>query len=152
MTALNRADELTRYIAVLADLFEVAQQSSGIAVNLSKQECRVINVVGQAQPLIMREIAERSKLSITNTTGIVEKLVRKKYLRRERSDEDRRIIRIHLTLGGQKVYEMEVANYRKVSQEILNPLDEQEQRAMLQMMRKATRHITEQNAKLIKEM
>jgi DNA-binding MarR family transcriptional regulator len=138
---VSKADELMSYIAILVDLFEVAQQSSGEALNLNKQECRVINVVGQHQPLIMREIAEYAKLSVTNTTGIVEKLVNKKYLCRERSENDRRIIKIHLTSQGEKLYAMELDNYRKVSSVILNALDENEQQEMLQMMRKATNHL-----------
>lgn len=146
---VGKADELTKYIAIFADLFEVAQQSSGETVNLNKQECRVINVVGQFQPLMMREISERSKLSITNTTGIVDKLVKRKYLYRDRSDEDRRIVKICLTLEGEKIYEMEVENYRKVSRAILNALNEQEQQEMLRMMQKAAAHINQQKASLL---
>lgn len=146
---MDKADELTGYIAVLADLFEVAQQHSGEAVNLSKQECRVINVVGQFQPLMMREIAERSKLSVTNTTGIVDKLVKRKYLYRDRSDEDRRIVKIGLTPKGKKIYEMETENYRKVSRAILSALDEKEQQEMLRMMQKAAAYLNQQKSNLL---
>lgn len=146
---MNKADELTRYIAILADVFEVAQQSSGEAVNLNKQECRVINVVGQFQPLMMREISERSKLGVTNTTGIVDKLVKRKYLCRDRSDEDRRIVKICLTPEGEEIYQKEIENYRKVSQAILSALDEKEQQAMLRMMRKAAIHLNQQRNNLL---
>ncbi|MBD3887348.1 winged helix-turn-helix transcriptional regulator [Phormidium tenue FACHB-886] len=149
---MSKADELTKYIAVLADLFEVAQESSGEAVNLNKQECRVINVVGQFQPLMMREIAERAKLSITNTTGIVDKLVKRKCLRRDRSDEDRRIVRIRLTSEGEEIYAMEVENYRKVSRAILDGLDESEQQEMLRMMRQVAVHLNQQKAELLKNL
>ncbi|MBW4662496.1 MAG: MarR family winged helix-turn-helix transcriptional regulator [Drouetiella hepatica Uher 2000/2452] len=149
---MSKADELTKYIAVLADLFEVAQESSGEAVNLNKQECRVINVVGQFQPLMMREIAERAKLSITNTTGIVDKLVNRACLRRDRSDEDRRIVRICLTPEGEEIYAMEIENYRKVSRAILNGLDEPEQQEMLRMMRKVAVHLNQQKAELLKNL
>ena len=149
---MSKADELTKYIAVLADLFEVAQDSSGEAVNLNKQECRVINVVGQFQPLMMREIAERAKLSITNTTGIVDKLVKRMCLRRDRSDEDRRIVRIRLTPEGEKIYAMEVENYRKVSRAILDGLDELEQQEMLRMMRQVAVHLNQQKAELLKNL
>ncbi|UBF28677.1 MarR family winged helix-turn-helix transcriptional regulator [Kovacikia minuta CCNUW1] len=149
---MSKADELTKYIAVLADLFEVAQESSGEAVNLNKQECRVINVVGQFQPLMMREIAERAKLSITNTTGIVDKLVKRKCLRRDRSDEDRRIVRIRLTSEGEEIYAMEVENYRKVSRAILDSLDESEQQEMLRMMRQVAVHLNQQKAELLKNL
>ncbi|MGD1858661.1 MAG: MarR family winged helix-turn-helix transcriptional regulator [Leptolyngbyaceae cyanobacterium] len=149
---MSKADELTKYIAVLADLFEVAQESSGEAVNLNKQECRVINVVGQFQPLMMREIAERAKLSITNTTGVVDKLVKRKCLRRDRSDEDRRIVRIRLTPEGEEIYAMEVENYRKVSRAILDGLDEPEQQEMLRMMRQVAVHLNQQKAKLLKNL
>lgn len=146
---MDKADELTRYIAILADLFEVAQQSSGEAVNLNKQECRVINVVGQFQPLMMREISERSKLGVTNTTGIVDKLVKRKYLCRDRSDEDRRIVKICLMPEGEEIYQMEIENYRKVSRAILSALDEKEQQAMLRMMRKAAIHLNQQRNNLL---
>lgn len=146
---MDKADELTRYIAILADLFEVAQQSSGEVVNLNKQQCRVINVVGQFQPLMMREIAERAKLGITNTTGIVDKLVKKKYLCRARCDEDRRIVKICLTPEGGEIYEMEIENYRKVSRAILNALNESEQQEMLRMMQKAAAQINQQKGNLL---
>lgn len=146
---MSKADELTKYVAVFADLFEVAQQSSGEAVNLNKQECRVINVVGQFQPLMMRELAERSKLSITNTTGIVDKLVKRKYLCRNHSDQDRRIIKICLTPEGEKIYEMEVENYRQVSRAILSALDEPEQQEMLRMMQKAAAYLNQQKTNLL---
>ena len=149
---MGKADELTKYIAMLADLFEVAQASSGEAVSINKQECRVINVVGQYQPLMMREIAERAKLSITNTTGIVDKLVKRKYLRRDRSDEDRRIVRIFLTSEGEKIYTMEIENYRRVSQAILNGLEEPEQQEMLRMMQKVAVHLNRQKAELLKNL
>lgn len=149
---MSKADELTKYIAILADLFEVAQESSGGAVNLNKQECRVINVVGQAQPLMMREIAERAKLSITNTTGIVDKLVKRKCLRRDRSDEDRRIVKIFLTPEGEKIYALEVENYRRVSQAILDGLDDPEQQEMLRMMRKVAVHLNQQKAELLRSL
>jgi DNA-binding MarR family transcriptional regulator len=149
---VSRADELTKYIAILADLFEVAQESSSAAVNLNKQECRVINVVGQFQPLMMRELAERAKLSITNTTGIVDKLVKRKCLRRDRSDEDRRIVRICLTPEGENIYAVEIENYRKVSRAILNRLDEPEQQEMLRMMRKVAVHLNQQKANLLKHL
>ena len=149
---MSKADELTKYIAMLADLFEVAQASSGEAVSINKQECRVINVVGQYQPLMMREIAERAKLSITNTTGIVDKLVKRKYLRRDRSDEDRRIVRIFLTSEGEKIYAMEIENYRRVSQAILDGLEEPEQQEMLRMMQKVAVHLNRQKAELLKHL
>jgi DNA-binding MarR family transcriptional regulator len=145
---VDKADELTRYIAILADLFETAQQSSGEAIDLNKQECRVINVVGQFQPLMMREIATRSKLSVTNTTGIVDKLVKRQYLCRDRSDDDRRIVKICLTPEGAKIHAMEIENYRKVSRAILGGLDESEQQEMLRMMRKATNHLNAMPANL----
>ncbi|MEM6434130.1 MAG: MarR family transcriptional regulator [Cyanobacteria bacterium P01_D01_bin.115] len=149
---MSKADELTKYIAILADLFEVAQASSGEAVSINKQECRVINMVGQYQPLMMREIAERAKLSITNTTGIVDKLVKRKYLRRDRSDEDRRIVRIFLTSEGEKIYTMEIENYRRVSQAILNGLEASEQQEMLRMMQKVAVHLNHQKAELLKNL
>ena len=141
MTDRDQADELTIYVGLLANLFEVAEQSSSDMTNLNKPECRVISVVGQGQPLIMREIAERTNLSVTNTTGIVEKLVRKGYVQRERSEQDRRIVCIRLTADGARIYQLEVENYRSVSLAILAALDEGERDEMLRMMRKVAERL-----------
>lgn len=141
MSDSDQADELTTYVGLLANLFEVAEQSASDMANLSKQECRVISVVGRRQPLIMREIAEGAGLSVTNTTGIVEKLVRKGYAQRERSEQDRRIVCIRLTDDGTRIYHLEVENYRSVSAAILAALGEDERAEMLRMMRKVAERL-----------
>ena len=136
------ADQLTRYLNALVDLFDAPQPSNeestqvALKAGLSKRDCRVIMVVGEAKSIKMRDLAIHAKLSVTNTTGVIDGLVQQGFVARERSDDDRRVVNIVLTEQGQAVYLQEQHSFRQVSMAILNALEPHEQIMMLAMMRK----------------
>ena len=84
----------------------------------------------------MRDLAIHAKLSVSNTTGVIDGLVQQGFVARERSDDDRRVVNIVLTEQGQAVYLQEQHSFRQVSMAILNALEPHEQIMMLAMMRK----------------
>jgi len=51
----------------------------------------------------MRELSERLYLHVSTVSGIVDRLVKRGYVVRERSDEDRRIVRLQVTADGRRV-------------------------------------------------
>ncbi|WP_157964306.1 MarR family winged helix-turn-helix transcriptional regulator [Ephemeroptericola cinctiostellae] len=149
------ADQLTRYLNALIDLFdappspsddstsETTEESAQAALKaaLSKRDCRVIMVVGEARSIKMRDLANHAKLSVSNTTGVIERLVQQGFVTRERSYDDRRVVNIVLTTQGQAVYRQEQSNFRQVSMAILDALEPHEQVMMLAMMRKVAMRV-----------
>ena len=53
-------------------------------------------------------------------------LVKKGYATRERSEQDRRVVFIHLTLKGRKAYHHHAEFHRKMTDAVLDVLDENE--------------------------
>ena len=53
-------------------------------------------------------------------------LVKKGYATRERSEQDRRVVFIHLTLKGRKAYHHHAEFHRKMTDAVLDVLDEKE--------------------------
>jgi DNA-binding MarR family transcriptional regulator len=51
----------------------------------------------------MRELSEKLYLHVSTMTGIVDRLVKKGYVQRERSKEDRRVVRLSITATGRRV-------------------------------------------------
>ncbi len=69
-------------------------------------------------------------------TGIIDKLEAKGLVKRERNDEDRRIVLVLLTDTGQRLYESYVQSYLEFSRRMLQSLNDDEQRNYLELTEK----------------
>src|SRR4051794_8427080 len=81
-----------------------AAAANGPHVELNMQELRVVEFLGHEGPRMMRELAEHLTVAVNSMTSIVDGLERKGLARRQRSAEDRRVIRVELTEEGQVMY------------------------------------------------
>lgn len=84
----------------------------------------------------MREIADYLRVAVSTVTGLVDKLEEKKLVKRERSDEDRRIIKIALTPKGQKIYKFHVEEFSKLCRGMLIGMTPEEQDLYVELSRK----------------
>src|ERR1700722_8550761 len=73
---------------------------------LSMQELRIIEFLGNEGPHMMRELADFLKVAVNSVTTIVDGLEKKSFVHRNRSDQDRRVIRVELTADGRGVYQV----------------------------------------------
>ncbi|ABR47675.1 transcriptional regulator, TrmB [Alkaliphilus metalliredigens QYMF] len=69
-------------------------------INFSKSELLTMLLVDRHGEIIMSQIAEYINLPMSTTSGMVERLVKGGYVKRERSELDRRIVVIRLTDEG----------------------------------------------------
>lgn len=120
-------------------------------VELTPQEMRYIGVLGGMPSLMMRELADRVNAPVSTATGVVDKLVQKGLARRERVDEDRRIVRVALEEKGRGVYDFMVEMHMKFSREMLAALNPDEREILLVLMRKIARNIGEVPAAKVEE-
>ena len=74
-------------------------------MKMSKFELFAMLVVDRHGEVIMSKISDEINVSMSTATGIVDRLVKKKYLIRERSELDRRIVLIKLTEKGKNTIE-----------------------------------------------
>lgn len=72
--------------------------------NLSITEIHVIEAIGTGESRNMSSVARDLDITIGTLTIAINNLVRKGYVHRVRSDEDRRIVLISLTEKGKRVY------------------------------------------------
>lgn len=139
-TIESRVQELAKYMLLLR---KVQDQSAADLLSslsgLSMQEVNVINIIGDNQPCIMSEIAKQASLSLSSVTGIVDKLVKAKLVKRVRSEEDRRIVRGSLTSEGEQIYQLQIKHMHGVLQKILSMLSDEEQETFVNIFKKITR-------------
>lgn len=74
-----------------------------IDLTLSKTELLALLIVDRHGEIIMSQIADYVRVPLSTATGIVDRLVKNKYLKRERSESDRRIVVIQLTEKGSEI-------------------------------------------------
>lgn len=103
---------------------------------LSLQELNVLNIIGDNDPCIMRDIAKQAVLSLSSITVIVDKLVRAKFVKRLRNEEDRRIVYATLTPEGYKIYGAQIQHMHEVLRRMLEGLTDEEQESLLMILQK----------------
>jgi DNA-binding MarR family transcriptional regulator len=106
---------------------------------MNLQELRVLEVLGDRGSCIMRELADGLMVAVSTATGIVDKMVQKDLVHRERVDEDRRIVRAELSPRGREVFEWWQKRHLEFCRRMLAALNEDEQDILMVLMRKIAR-------------
>lgn len=126
---------------------EKVTECSVLCGGLDKKELSILEFVGTGQDIIMRDIANFLNASVSTVTGLVDRLVNKKLLLREFSQEDRRIINITLSTQGDEMFKLYKDVNRKTGSAILSALDEPEQDKLIELFEKVTANINKHTMK-----
>ncbi|MDO4745328.1 MAG: nitronate monooxygenase [Bacillota bacterium] len=96
---------------ILVNLFNMVLELEEKAVNessfkdLSITEVHTLVAIGKGRPRTMTHVANLLGINVSTLTTAINKLVKKGYVERLRDEEDRRIVRIHLTKEGVEAVE-----------------------------------------------
>lgn len=137
----QRADELGQAVQDMMKRFQALHASAlnGPHVSLNHQELRVLEFLGQEGPQMMRAVAEHLALAVNSVTTIADGMEQKELIRRQRSEEDRRIVRVELTDHGRDSYEALQSVKREWFCSMLAPLTPVEQQLLIELYRKIAR-------------
>ena len=94
--------------------------------DITNNDVHVIQAIGTGEPKNMSMIAKELSVTVGTLTIAMNSLVKKGYATRERSEQDRRVVFIHLTLKGRKAYHHHAEFHRKMTDAVLDVLDENE--------------------------
>lgn len=142
MTSLDRrAADMRDLVQDILKQFQSvnAAAANGPHVELNMQELRVVEHIGIEGPRMMRELAEFLTVAVNTVTTIVDNLVRKELVTRQRSEEDRRVVRVELTEAGRVIYRSVADVNMRLFRSMLGALTEDEQEIFLVLFRKIAR-------------
>src|SRR3954451_16521858 len=105
----------------------------------SRHELYVIEYLGSQGPCIMSDLARYLMVALNTVTNVVDSLVSKGFVRRERSEVNRRKVWVHLTPEGQACYQAHLAEHLEMAKTLLSALNPDEQDIFLVLMRKIGR-------------
>ncbi|MCI8373156.1 MAG: MarR family transcriptional regulator [Lachnospiraceae bacterium] len=98
--------------------------------NLTNNDLRVINAIGIDQPKNMSMVAKAMSVTVGTLTIAINNLVKKGYVLRVRSTEDRRVVLLSLSASGRDVYRMNKKFHEEMAAAAVEGLDEEQCRVL----------------------
>ena len=94
--------------------------------DITNNDMHIIEAIGLNQKTTMSVVAKKMKITAGSLTTAMNGLVNKKYVIRERIEEDRRVVNIWLTEKGEKAYHHHAEFHRQMTNAVIEKLDENE--------------------------
>lgn len=94
--------------------------------DISNNDMHIIEAIGLGSDSTMSVVAKKLGITAGSLTTSVNSLVNKKYVIRERSESDRRVVYIRLTEKGRRAYRHHEDFHMQMTDAVIQSLDENE--------------------------
>lgn len=131
---------------ILNNLKKVFFPEEWLALDMkfSKTELFAMLLLDKRKEITMTELAETIHVPMSTATGMIDRLARNSYVKRERTDEDRRVVVLCLTGKGVQVtteFKTIISRYVSI---VTDDLTEQEQQFLISIILKAVKKLETQ--------
>ena len=113
--------------------------------SFSRSEIAVLDTLGAEGSTTMGLLAARVRMPLSTATRVVDRLVGRKLVQRERPEENRRIVRVALATGGQVFYRAALKSRVAGAARMLARLTAAEQRELIRLFQKIAMSIDEES-------
>ncbi|KJE49350.1 MULTISPECIES: MarR family winged helix-turn-helix transcriptional regulator [unclassified Acidiplasma] len=118
-----------------------ASEKNLLSLGMSTVEYRILKNLLERGPLPMIELANINMVTQGWITGVIDKLEKLGYVRRERSSEDRRIIKIQITNKGKDEYMRVEELHIKFIENTLRDFNDEEKYNMIRFLKKIQENV-----------
>ncbi len=140
----EKLNEINRMLVeVYDDVNHIEEYSikQGAFKDLSITEIHTIEAVGLYGAKTMSEVAMELGITMGTLTIAVDKLIKKGYVERSRSDADRRIVNVNLTKRGKLAYRIHEKFHLDMVKAIMQDFTTQEEEVLLAALSKLNKHL-----------
>ena len=113
---------------------ETALKETASSHNISVSEMHTLVAVGRGEPKTMSTVAGELLINVSTLSIAINKLEKKGYVERIRTESDRRVVRIALTSKGRKALEQHEKFYFDLFEEACRDMDDQEKKIFIQSL------------------
>ena len=104
--------------------------------DLTNNDMHVIEAIGIREPKNMSTVARAVSVTVGTLTIAINHLVKKGYVERSRSEEDRRVVLVSLSEKGEKAYFHHRMFHEKMVMEVLDGMDKEETEVLTRALTK----------------
>ena len=102
--------------------------------NISVNDMHIIEAIGKGEPKNMSTVAKLMSVTVGTLTIAINNLVKKGYVSRVRSEEDRRVVLIFLTEKGKRAYQHHREFHDGMVKALVEGLDEGQQKILVKSL------------------
>ncbi len=102
--------------------------------DITNNDMHVIEAIGMGEKKNMSAIAGALGVTVGSLTIAMNGLVKKNYVKRERSEEDRRVVYIALTGRGEKAYVHHMNFHKEMIAGVVSQINEEEQKVLIKAL------------------
>jgi DNA-binding MarR family transcriptional regulator len=130
-------------VEVYNDIGKIEDQAlkQGEFKDLSITEIHTIEAVGMYGSRTMSEVAAQLEITTGTLTTAVDKLIKKGYMERKRSESDRRIVNVNLSRRGKLAYRIHEKFHKDMVKQVITGFTEQEEIALISGLEKLNEHL-----------
>jgi len=125
-------------VDIFNDILVIEQRalSDGEFKDLSITEMHTIDAIGMYEARTMSEVAADLKITVGTLTTAINNLVKKGYVERKRTEEDRRVVLIQLTKRGKLAYRIHDKFHSDMVKATIQGLNEGEEQVLVESLEK----------------
>lgn len=146
MSTFETLNELL--VRLFRDVMEIEQRAliNQDFKDITNNDLHVIEAIGIGEAKNMSAIAKELSVTMGTLTIVMNSLVKKGYVVRERGKADRRIVYISLSEKGRKAYRHHEQFHHEMIESIMNGLGDRETEALVQALMKLNLWFREKEA------
>jgi len=128
-------DELMVLLPELAKAFRTDQPQEILHMDISFPEICVLGQLSSSQEPTMSELGKSISMDLSTLTRTVDKLVEKEFVVRKSDPEDRRMVRVAITVEGRKIISRFEEQRKKKIESMLREMTSEERSNLLSIFK-----------------
>jgi len=133
---MQNLTEAISYLSCLIDKVLEKAVNQVDVTNLTPQQLHHLQVIVKMKNPSLTELAGELGLTKPTVTVLVDKLVEKGYVKRVKSDRDRRCMHLHIDKKGKKLQDLRKTACQQIAEKISSSLSEAETKALTELLKK----------------
>lgn len=110
-------------------------------ISLSKPELLALESISKQKELTMSKLAKNLGVGFSTATSIIDRLIEKKLVNRERNHGDRRVVKVSLSKRGKEIVSAYQEQKKKSFKKMIEVLTESEQEIFVLVLEKIANEI-----------
>lgn len=108
--------------------------------DITNNDMHIIEAIGDGEPKNMSTVAKMLRVTVGTLTIAINNLVKKGYVKRSRSEADRRVVLISLSELGIRAYEHHERFHQDMVSAVLKGLNQEETKALVKALKNLSRY------------
>lgn len=120
-------------VQLFNDILQIEEKTlkTGPLSDISVTELHTIEAIGMYSERTMSEVAQDLKITVGTLTAAVNKLIKKGYVERRRTEKDRRVVMIHATKKGKLAYRLHQKFHNDMISQTISGVSKEEEEVLI---------------------